>query len=354
MLNVPDILIILFGRIFMRRNLRNLNKKRLFIGLFFLISISFIFKIDFSFAIGTNNDNTQVFVMYAGSLTKIFEEEIGPQFQNKSGYTFLGEGKGSVLVSNLIRDGFRQPDVFVSAGTIPIMNLMETNPPLAEWLIRFGSAEIVIAYSTNTPYYNDLENVRKGGDILWYNIISKEGFKLGRTDPELDPKGYYAIITGKLANIYYNDSSIKERIFGEDRNIQQLYPEELLNTILELGRLDAIIAYKHEAISRGLQYITLPKEINLSDPNLINLYDIVNHTLEYDNTVIHGEPIFFVVTIPQTVKNLDGALSFVKFLLSEEAILLLKNQGLNTMISQFGINIDKIPTFVNTSNYTMD
>lgn len=37
-------------------------------------------------------------------------------------------------------------------------------------------------------------------------------------------------------------------IFGEDRNIQQLYPEELLNTILELGRLDTIIDYKHEAL----------------------------------------------------------------------------------------------------------
>lgn len=65
---------------------------------------------------------------------------------------------------------------------------METDPLLAEWLQRFASAEIVTAYSMNTPYYDDLENVRKGGDILWYDILSKEGFKLGKTDPELDPK----------------------------------------------------------------------------------------------------------------------------------------------------------------------
>ncbi|MEJ7641620.1 MAG: substrate-binding domain-containing protein [Candidatus Nitrosocosmicus sp.] len=110
--------------------------------------------------------------------------------------------------------------------------------------------------------------------------MSKEGLKFGRTDPELDPKGYYAIITAKLANIYYNDSSIKERVLGEDRNSKQIFPEEILKTILESGQLDAVVAYKHEAISRGLPYITLPKEINLSDPLFSTFYKKDNYTSE--------------------------------------------------------------------------
>ena len=64
-------------------------------------------------------------------------------------------------------------------------------------------------------------------------MLSKQGLKFGRTDPELDPKGYYAIMTANLANLYYNDSSIKERVLGEDGNPKQIFPEEILKTILE-------------------------------------------------------------------------------------------------------------------------
>ena len=77
--------------------------------------------------------------MYAGSLVKIFETSLGPSFQNQTGYTYVGEGKGSVQIANLIIDGFRNPDVFVSAGTIPIMKLIDNKPPLANWLIKFAS-----------------------------------------------------------------------------------------------------------------------------------------------------------------------------------------------------------------------
>ena len=47
----------------------------------------------------------------------------------------------------MILDGLRRPDVFVSAGSIPIKKLMNGTNPLADWLIKFGAAEMVIAYS---------------------------------------------------------------------------------------------------------------------------------------------------------------------------------------------------------------
>jgi molybdate/tungstate transport system substrate-binding protein len=293
---------------------------------------------------GKNQD--AVFVMYAGSLVKIFEDIIGPAFQKESGYSYIGEGKGSVQVSNLIEDGFRTPDVFVSAGTVPMMRLMNTppppSPPLVDWLIKFGSAEIVIAYTSNSPYFGELEKARKG-EIPWYDVISQKDFNFGRTDPELDPKGYYGIIVTKLSNIYYNDSSIKDRILGEDRNPKQIYPEEILKTVLETGHLDAIIAYKHEAISRGLLYITLPDEINLSDPAYSDLYKRANYILESDKKIIYGEPVEFSITIPKTVKNIEGAISFVNFVMSENGSQLLESQGLDPIDTIFEGNIGNIP-----------
>jgi molybdate/tungstate transport system substrate-binding protein len=327
----------------MTGNLPSIKNSR-FLRLFVIIGIFSVYAIgEFSIAKGATTDQGKVFVMYAGSLVKIFEDVIGPAFQNKTGYTYVGEGKGSVQVANLIRDGFRAPDIFVSAGTIPIMRLINnTTPPLAEWLLEFGSAEMVIAYSKDSPYYNDLEKARKG-KIPWYDVVSSEGFKLGRTDPELDPKGYYAIITAKLANIFYNDLSIKERVLGEDRNPKQIFPEEILKTILESGQLDAVVAYKHEAISRGLPYITLPSEINLSDPAFSDFYKKANYTLESDQKTIYGEPVLFSITIPQSSKNKDGATSFVSFIISKNGSQILENQGLHHITTIPKGDTDKIP-----------
>jgi molybdate/tungstate transport system substrate-binding protein len=321
------------------------KQNRLFLILFVIIGLYSLHLLDeFSSAKGTvaGDNQNKVFVMYAGSLVKIFEDVIGPAFQSESGYPYVGEGKGSVQVSNLIKDGFRTPDVFVSAGTVPMMRLMNTTPPIVDWLLKFGSAEIVIAYSPSSPHFGDLEQARMG-EIPWYDVVSQYGFKFGRTDPELDPKGYYGIITAELANSYYNDSSIKNRIIGEDRNPKQIFPEETLKTVLETGSLDAVIAYKHEAISRGLPYITLPKEINLGDPTYSDFYKRANYTLQADQKTIYGELVDFSITMPKTVKNTDGAISFVNFVISKNGSQLLKSQGLNPINITVEGNTHNIP-----------
>jgi molybdate/tungstate transport system substrate-binding protein len=285
-----------------------------------------------------------VYIMYAASLLKTFEVSLGPAFQADTGYPYQGEARGSVQIANMILDGLRRPDVFVSADTIPIMKLMNTTDPLADWLVNFGAAEMVIAYSPNSQYFNDLEKTRLG-EIPWYDVLSNPDLKFGRTDPELDPKGYYMIIAAELANKYYNDSGIKQRILGEDRNPTQIFPEETLKTILEQGQLDVVAAYKHEAVARGLPYITLPPEINLADPTFTNFYNTASYTLENGNgQTVFGEPIYFSFTIPNTVKNLDGATSFGSFIISTNGESVLEEQGLNVIKPVAEGNVSNIPS----------
>jgi len=271
--------------------------------------------------------------MYAGSLVKIFEQDLGPAFQNKTGYTYTGEGRGSLQIANMILDGQRGPDVFVSAGTIPINKLINSTSsvasksPLAHGLAKFASAEMVIAYSSTSKFHADLDKAKKGL-VPWYQVLSEPGFKFGRTDPDLDPKGYYTIIMSKLANSYYKDPNIKQKILGDDKNPKQLFPEETLITTLETGNLDAIAAYKHEAVGRALQYITLSPQINLGNPSYSNFYKTTTYTLPSGQTVL-GEPVYFSVTIPDTYKNLAGAMAFVKFLLSSDGSSILQRDGLD-------------------------
>ena len=304
-------------------NQRNMSVASFLFVLVFWVFISIV-AITNSNAADINKD---VSVMYAGSLVKIMEQVVAPSFHNQTGYNFIGEGKGSVQISNMIIDGFRRPDVFISADTLPIEKIMKNNPPLAEWLVKFASAELVIAYNPNSPFAPELEKASKG-DIPWYKVLVENGFKFGRTDPELDPKGYYTVIAAKLANIYYNDSTIKDKILGADRNPEQIYPEEVLRSMLDTGQIDAIAAYKHEAVSRGLPYISLPPKINLGDSNNSNFYNQASYNLRSNQTII-GNPIYFSYTIPSTVRNTDGAIALANYLISIQGKIVLSQVGLN-------------------------
>lgn len=286
----------------------------------------------------------KVFVMYAGSLIKTFETELGPIFQRDTGYTYVGEGKGAVQLANMIIDQQRSPDVFVSAGTVPVTMLMDHNPPLAHWLVKFASAEIVIAYTPSSPFFSDLEKARKG-ELPWYEVLSEDGLKFRRTDPELNPKGYYMIIVAELANLHYNDPAIKDRILDGDRNPRQLLPEETLMTTLESGQIDAAEAYKHEAVARNLPYIILPREINLSDPGLSDLYSQASYTLGTGQTV-RGETIYFSVTIPDTSRDIDGSAAFINFLFSETGREVLERDGLNPIKPVAEGDLERMPPAV--------
>jgi molybdate/tungstate transport system substrate-binding protein len=319
--------------------------KKLVIALSMIVTLSV--GIGAWFVVGSYSSELtrgEVFIMYAGSLIKTFESTIGPTFQEDTGYSYIGESKGSVQLANMIIDKQRNPDVFVSAGTIPIMKLMNNSAPLAYWLAKFASAEIVIAYTPNSPFINDLEKARTG-EIPWYEVLSRDGLEFRRTDPELDPKGYYTIIAAKLANAHYNDQTIKDSILGKDRNPAQLLPEETLKTTLEQGQIDAAAAYKHEAVARGLPYVTLPREINLGDPNFSNFYNQASYTLG-NGQIVRGETIDFSLTIPETNKNIGGSIAFIKFLLSEKGLDILESDGLNPIKTVAEGDVEKMPSAI--------
>ena len=111
---------------------------------------------------------------------------------------------------------------------------------------------------------------------------------------------------------------------------QAHFPEETLNTVLESGQVDAIFAYKHEAISRGLPYITLPPQINLGNQDFATFYKKASYTFASNSQTVYGQPIYFSITIPDTNKNINAATSFANFIFSiYKGKQILESQGLN-------------------------
>src|SRR5205085_1952861 len=200
----------------------------------------------------------EVNVLYAASLLSVLETKIGPAFSNL-GYDYKGEGHGSIQDTNMIIDGQRFPDVFISVGSNPVNMLINNKPtPLAKWYLGFASDEMVIAYNPKSSFAADFEKA-KTGVMRWFQVLAKPGIKFLRTDPLLDPKGCNTVIATRLADILYHNTSLSSAILnGGERNSNQLRPEEILLTLLEQGEADAIPAYKHEAIERGFPFISLP------------------------------------------------------------------------------------------------
>jgi molybdate/tungstate transport system substrate-binding protein len=219
--------------------------------------------------------------------------------------------------------------------------VIDHNPALADWLVKFASAEIVVAYTPNSMFFNDLEKTSKDQHPRC-EVLSYDGFKL-RTDAEPDPIRFYAIVHPKLANPYHTDQKIKEGNLYDDRNTDQIFPEERRKSALETNRIYLAASYKHETVARGLLSTTLPEEISFSNFIFSNSYRQVSYILRRGQP-IYDEPILFSHTILRTSINIDRTIAFIKFLLSYEGQCQVKHVVLNPIKAITGQDFEKIPS----------
>ena len=69
---------------------------------------------------------------------------------------------------------------------------------------------MVIAYSPTSHFHSDLEKARME-KCHGMKFCQSKVSSLEEPDPELDPKGYYMIITAKLSNLYYHDQPLSKK-----------------------------------------------------------------------------------------------------------------------------------------------
>lgn len=283
-----------------------------------------------------------VSVMYAASLTSLFEKKVGPAFDAASGFTYQGEGKGSVAIANLIKDKTRTPDVFVSADPAVNTTLQgAANGNYVSWWVNFARTDMVIGWSPKSKFAADF-GAAKAGSKTWESVLESPGLKLGRTDPELDPKGYRTLFMFQLDEQRTGESGEAQKILGAPRNTSQIFPEEQLVARLQAGDLDAGVFYTIEALEAALPYLTLPAAINLGDASLASSYASVSYTNKAGK-LFRGGPILDTVTIPNTVKNTQGAESFVEYLLSSDGQALLAQEGLGSTAAIVGGDPTTLP-----------
>ncbi len=235
-----------------------------------------------------------VHVLYAGSLETVMNSSIGPAFQKATGYTFSGSPAGSQDLASEIKGKVEQGDVFISAS--PKINATlegKGNGSWVSWYAPFASTKLVLGYNPSSSFAADLEHKP------WYQVITEPNFRLGFTDPTLDPKGALTVAALNTAAAQYGEPALKT--IATDQN--DLFPEQDLVGRLQAGQLDAGFFYTVEASAAKIPTVSLGS---------------IDETATYTVTVLNRAP------------NTAGAESFVKFLLSSRGERLLKKVGLAT------------------------
>ncbi|GMF38811.1 unnamed protein product [Phytophthora fragariaefolia] len=283
---------------------------------------------DDSSATAASNGNVTIY--HAGSLVGLMDDKLAPAFTAATGIATSLLAKGSVKLANLIVNG-SQADVFISADASVNTELLmgDANDNLISWYITFGETSIGIGYYPESPYADVFAAVQNGS-LLWYEALRQNpGVKLGRTDPDADPKGYRTVMMFELAEEYYNTSGLITGILGNATNRDQIFSEENLETYLSSGDLDVGFFYAVEAGSlSGINFITLPEQINMGNPALNDEYATVSYTNSETGTVYNGSASIYTVTILNNATHMSEAEDFVVYLLSSDGQTILTEQGM--------------------------
>ena len=273
----------------------------------------------FAFSADNAEDRT-VSVLYAGSLAGVMENGVGAAFRAATGFGYQGEAQGSLGAGRMIRDGLRQPDVFISADPLVNDNILmgPDNHNLVNWYVMMASSQLVVAYNPKSQFAQKFEEVR-AGKLKWYQVLEMPGLRMGRGDPRIDPKGYRTLFMFSLAAEHYKRPEIA-KLLGDPLNPDQVFPEIGLVARLEAGQLDAGIFYMHEAVAHKMVFVKVAPEESLGDSAFAASYARQSYSTPKGEHVA-GAPIVFTITIPKTVKHQEAARALVKFMLGSEKLL---------------------------------
>ena len=231
-------------------------------------------------------------VLSAGSLQDLLQQQVGPAFQQATGYTLNDTSMGSDAIATGIKGGTLQGDVFISAS--PAVNKTlegSADGNWVSWYASFGSSPLVLGYNPSSKFAGDLRTKP------WYDVIDQPGFLIGRTDPATDPKGVLAVTALDQAAKGHDIPALKA-IASSTSNV---YPETSLVGQLQAGQLDAGFFYGVEAAAADI------KTVPLSGTKLAGVYTI---------TVLNRAP------------HEAAARAFVAFLLGKDGQKILAKNGI--------------------------
>jgi len=287
--------------------------------------------------------NSKLIIFHAGSLAVPFAQICREFNKLYPDVNIEREVAGSRICARKVTALKKPCDVLACADYTVIQDLLIDAAPrrYADWLIKFASNEMVIAFRAGSRLADRIDKDN------WPDVLLRKDTAFGRSDPNSDPCGYRSVLAIKLAEKFYNKPGLTSRFLIKNR--RYIRPKEVdLLALLEVGEIDCIFIYRSVARQHKLKYVTLPDQINLKSERHAGFYRTATVRLSGSKpgTFItkRGEPIVYGVTVPKNSPSPDLAELFLKFLLaSDKGGAILTNNGQSSVVPSPTKTYDNIP-----------
>jgi len=248
-------------------------------------------------------------------------------FAAREHVTVQQENGGSLDIARKLTELHQIPDVVVLADYDVFPKLLM--PEQTTWYADFARNRMVLAFTDKSKFASEVDSAN------WPKILERPGVQLGRANPDLDPNGYRTLLTLQLAERYYEQPGLYDRLMklSPARNVR---PKEAdLVGLLQAGEFDYIWSYESLAQATRLRYITLPAAIDLGTPADSAVYakatvKVAGKTPN-DTLTISGQPIVYALSIPKAAPHPAAAERFVAFLLSPDGRRLMRANNLDAL-----------------------
>jgi molybdate/tungstate transport system substrate-binding protein len=264
-------------------------------------------------------------VFNAGSLAKPFGDLLQAFKTRHPDVAPAQENSGSLEAARKITELGKIPDVIGVADYGVIAKLLI--PEHASWYATFARNSMVLVYTDQSVGAGEINPQN------WWQVVQRPGVRAGHSDPVLDPNGYRALMVFQLAEKFYHQPGLADRL-NQAFPRKYVRPKEAdLTALIQAGELDYSWSYASIARTAGLRYLDLPDEIDLSNPSLASWYAQASVRLPRaraggkDSLEFRGEPIVYALTIPTAAPHPRTAAEFVRFVLSAEGQAIIKKDG---------------------------
>ncbi len=198
-----------------------------------------------------------VIVFHAGSLT-VPLAQIEKDFEAlHPDIDIQREAGGSTKMARMISELHKPADIMASADYKVIEKTLM--PLYADWNIRFATNRLVLCYTPQSRFADELNADN------WYDILARKGVIWGHSDPNLDPCGYRSLMVLQLAEQFYNQPGLYDRLLA-NRPEANVRPKSVeLVSLLKTGHMDYAWEYRSVAVQHGLKFLELDDHINLGN-----------------------------------------------------------------------------------------
>jgi molybdate/tungstate transport system substrate-binding protein len=251
-------------------------------------------------------------VYLAASLTKPLQAALDT-FASRNNVVVERESGASLEHARKLTDLGRAPDVLALADPEVFPQLLM--PAHVSWYAEFARNRMIIGYTDRSRHAAEIDSTN------WPRILSEKGVEVGRPDPNTAPAGYRTLLTLQLAESYYHQPRLAQRILGNAPPTNMRPNAAELAALLQTGELDYIFDYESVAAAYGFHALHLPAAIDLGDPARGAEYQRARIRVKgkgNDTVTFIGAPILYALSVPIHAPHAAAAERLAAFLLSAD------------------------------------